>query len=78
MFITKRDVVLDLINFAKRSNALQLHYYQEQILLQMCRRTIISNTASILPWLSSKSRPILDVMSVDLNLNHHQEGRMLQ
>ena len=84
MFITKRDVVLDLINFIKRSNALHLHRCQEQILLKMCRRTIISSSTSILPLLSNKSNLVLDVkcmnstMSTDLILNHHQERRMLQ
>ena len=59
------------------------HRCQEQILLKMCRRTIISGSASILPLLSNKSNLVLDVkcmnstMSTDLILNHHQEGRML-
>ena len=84
MFITERDVVLDLINFIKRSNALHLHSCQEQILLKMCRRTIISGSTLILPLLSSKSNLVLDVkcmnstMPTDLILNHHQERRMLR
>ena len=83
MFITERDV-LDLINFVKRPNALHLHHRQEQILLKMCWRTIISGSNSILPLLTNQSNHVLDVkcmnstMPTDLILNHHQERRMLQ